>query len=80
MSRCGLVAMFACGIDCYLKIIHFGCTMMESESSKHVVRGLNLLDLQDAGVVMTEGSKGLEAAVEELEQLMFFAGNTSLPP
>eukprot|EP00924_Labyrinthula_sp_SR-Ha-C_P006662 snap_masked-scaffold_29-processed-gene-0.34-mRNA-1 protein AED:1.00 eAED:1.00 QI:0/-1/0/0/-1/1/1/0/75 len=40
--------------------------MMESESSKDVVRGLKLLGFQDAEVIMTEGSKALEAAAEEL--------------
>eukprot|EP00924_Labyrinthula_sp_SR-Ha-C_P004233 snap_masked-scaffold_3-processed-gene-17.36-mRNA-1 protein AED:1.00 eAED:1.00 QI:0/-1/0/0/-1/1/1/0/67 len=40
--------------------------MMETESSKDVVKGLKLLGLQDAEAVMTDGSKALEAAVEEL--------------
>eukprot|EP00924_Labyrinthula_sp_SR-Ha-C_P014564 augustus_masked-scaffold_34-processed-gene-1.10-mRNA-1 protein AED:1.00 eAED:1.00 QI:0/0/0/0/1/1/2/0/588 len=66
MSRYRLVAMFPCGIDCFLKTINFGCSMMESESSKDVVKGLKLLALQDAKVIMTGGSKALEAAVEEL--------------
>eukprot|EP00924_Labyrinthula_sp_SR-Ha-C_P003477 augustus_masked-scaffold_15-processed-gene-10.57-mRNA-1 protein AED:1.00 eAED:1.00 QI:0/0/0/0/1/1/2/0/368 len=39
---------------------------MESEFSKDVVRGLKLLGPQDAQVIMTDGSKALEAAVEEL--------------
>eukprot|EP00924_Labyrinthula_sp_SR-Ha-C_P003492 augustus_masked-scaffold_15-processed-gene-10.68-mRNA-1 protein AED:1.00 eAED:1.00 QI:0/0/0/0/1/1/2/0/220 len=39
---------------------------MESELSKDVVRGLKLLGLQDAEVIMTDGSKALETAVEEL--------------
>eukprot|EP00924_Labyrinthula_sp_SR-Ha-C_P003476 augustus_masked-scaffold_15-processed-gene-10.59-mRNA-1 protein AED:1.00 eAED:1.00 QI:0/0/0/0/1/1/2/0/390 len=40
--------------------------MMESEFSKDVVRGLKLLGLQDAEVIMTDSSKALETAVEEL--------------
>eukprot|EP00924_Labyrinthula_sp_SR-Ha-C_P007866 snap_masked-scaffold_28-processed-gene-4.27-mRNA-1 protein AED:1.00 eAED:1.00 QI:0/-1/0/0/-1/1/1/0/94 len=39
---------------------------MESEASKDVVKGLKLLGLQDAMIIMTDGSKALEAAVEEL--------------
>eukprot|EP00924_Labyrinthula_sp_SR-Ha-C_P000815 augustus_masked-scaffold_7-processed-gene-4.59-mRNA-1 protein AED:1.00 eAED:1.00 QI:0/0/0/0/1/1/3/0/606 len=66
MSRYRLVAMLTCGIDCFLKTINFLCTMMETESSKDVVKGLKLLGLQDAEAVMTDGSKALEAAVEEL--------------
>eukprot|EP00924_Labyrinthula_sp_SR-Ha-C_P002921 augustus_masked-scaffold_13-processed-gene-10.18-mRNA-1 protein AED:1.00 eAED:1.00 QI:0/0/0/0/1/1/2/0/530 len=66
MSRYRLVAMFPCGIDCFRKTIHFGCSMMESEASKDVVKGLKLLGLQDAKVIMTDGSRALEAAVEEL--------------
>eukprot|EP00924_Labyrinthula_sp_SR-Ha-C_P015963 augustus_masked-scaffold_4-processed-gene-14.50-mRNA-1 protein AED:1.00 eAED:1.00 QI:0/0/0/0/1/1/4/0/532 len=66
MSRYRLVAMFPCGIDCFRKTINFGCSMMESESSKDVVKGLKLLGLQDAEVIMTHGSKALEAAMEEL--------------
>eukprot|EP00924_Labyrinthula_sp_SR-Ha-C_P009126 augustus_masked-scaffold_2-processed-gene-13.54-mRNA-1 protein AED:1.00 eAED:1.00 QI:0/0/0/0/1/1/2/0/230 len=58
--------MFPCGIDCFRKTINFGCSMMESEASKDVVKGLKLLGLQDAKVIMTDGSKALEAAVEEL--------------
>eukprot|EP00924_Labyrinthula_sp_SR-Ha-C_P016225 snap_masked-scaffold_52-processed-gene-0.7-mRNA-1 protein AED:1.00 eAED:1.00 QI:0/-1/0/0/-1/1/1/0/247 len=66
MSRYRLVAMFPCGIDCFRKTINFGCSMMESEASKDVVKELKLLDLQDAMVIMTDGSRALEAAVEEL--------------
>eukprot|EP00924_Labyrinthula_sp_SR-Ha-C_P000591 snap_masked-scaffold_27-processed-gene-3.22-mRNA-1 protein AED:1.00 eAED:1.00 QI:0/0/0/0/1/1/2/0/483 len=66
MSRYRLVAMFPCGIDCFRKTINFGCSMMESESSKDVVKGLKLLGLQDAKVIMTDGSKALETAVDEL--------------
>eukprot|EP00924_Labyrinthula_sp_SR-Ha-C_P010842 augustus_masked-scaffold_35-processed-gene-2.84-mRNA-1 protein AED:1.00 eAED:1.00 QI:0/0/0/0/1/1/5/0/512 len=66
MSRYRLVAMFPCGIDCFRKTINFGCSMMESESSKDVVKGLKLLGLQDAKVIMTDGSKALEAAVEKV--------------
>eukprot|EP00924_Labyrinthula_sp_SR-Ha-C_P004946 augustus_masked-scaffold_1-processed-gene-16.14-mRNA-1 protein AED:1.00 eAED:1.00 QI:0/0/0/0/1/1/4/0/604 len=66
MSRYRLVAMFPCGIDCFRKTINFGCSMMESESSKDVVKGLKLLGLQDAKVIMTDGSKALEAAVDEV--------------
>eukprot|EP00924_Labyrinthula_sp_SR-Ha-C_P013241 augustus_masked-scaffold_45-processed-gene-0.1-mRNA-1 protein AED:1.00 eAED:1.00 QI:0/0/0/0/1/1/2/0/311 len=58
--------MFPCGIDCFRITINFGCSMMESEASKDVVKGLKLLGLQDAKVIMTDGSKALEAAVEEL--------------
>eukprot|EP00924_Labyrinthula_sp_SR-Ha-C_P002614 augustus_masked-scaffold_13-processed-gene-1.4-mRNA-1 protein AED:1.00 eAED:1.00 QI:0/0/0/0/1/1/2/0/468 len=66
MSKYRLVDMFPCGIDCFRKTINFGCSMMESESSKDVVKGLNLLGLQDAEVIMTDGSKAMEATVEEL--------------
>eukprot|EP00924_Labyrinthula_sp_SR-Ha-C_P011242 augustus_masked-scaffold_48-processed-gene-1.17-mRNA-1 protein AED:1.00 eAED:1.00 QI:0/0/0/0/1/1/5/0/978 len=66
MSRYRLVAMFPCWIDCFRKTINFGCSMMESESSKDIVRGLKLLGLLHAIVIMTDGSKALEAAVEEL--------------
>eukprot|EP00924_Labyrinthula_sp_SR-Ha-C_P003613 snap_masked-scaffold_3-processed-gene-0.14-mRNA-1 protein AED:1.00 eAED:1.00 QI:0/0/0/0/1/1/2/0/286 len=66
MSRYRLVAMFPCGIDCFRKTINYGCSMMESEASKDDVKGLKLLGLQDAKVIMTEGSKALEAAAEEL--------------
>eukprot|EP00924_Labyrinthula_sp_SR-Ha-C_P016323 augustus_masked-scaffold_73-processed-gene-0.53-mRNA-1 protein AED:1.00 eAED:1.00 QI:0/0/0/0/1/1/4/0/575 len=66
MSRYRLVAMFPCGIDCFRKTINFGCSMMESESSKDVVKGLNLLGLQDAEVIMTDGNRALEAVVDEL--------------
>eukprot|EP00924_Labyrinthula_sp_SR-Ha-C_P015188 augustus_masked-scaffold_9-processed-gene-10.59-mRNA-1 protein AED:1.00 eAED:1.00 QI:0/0/0/0/1/1/2/0/390 len=58
--------MFPCGIDCFRNTINFGCSMMESESSKDVVKGLKLVGLQDALIIMTDGSKALEAAVEEL--------------
>eukprot|EP00924_Labyrinthula_sp_SR-Ha-C_P003551 augustus_masked-scaffold_53-processed-gene-0.5-mRNA-1 protein AED:1.00 eAED:1.00 QI:0/0/0/0/1/1/2/0/258 len=58
--------MLPCGIHCFLNTINFGCSMMESESSKDVVKGLKLLGLQDALIIMTDGSKALEAAVEEL--------------
>eukprot|EP00924_Labyrinthula_sp_SR-Ha-C_P016190 augustus_masked-scaffold_4-processed-gene-21.10-mRNA-1 protein AED:1.00 eAED:1.00 QI:0/0/0/0/1/1/2/0/345 len=58
--------MFPCGIDCFRTTINFGCSMMESESSKVVVRRLKLLGLQDAEVIMTDGTKAREAAVEEL--------------
>eukprot|EP00924_Labyrinthula_sp_SR-Ha-C_P016301 augustus_masked-scaffold_106-processed-gene-0.19-mRNA-1 protein AED:1.00 eAED:1.00 QI:0/0/0/0/1/1/2/0/371 len=58
--------MFPCGIDCFRKTINFGCSMMESESIKDVVKGLKLLGLQDAKVIMTDGSKALEAAVEKV--------------
>eukprot|EP00924_Labyrinthula_sp_SR-Ha-C_P009101 augustus_masked-scaffold_2-processed-gene-12.17-mRNA-1 protein AED:1.00 eAED:1.00 QI:0/0/0/0/1/1/3/0/590 len=66
VSRYRLVAMFPCGIDCFRTTINLGCSMMESEASKDVVKGLKLLGLQDAKVIMTDGSKALEAAVEEL--------------
>eukprot|EP00924_Labyrinthula_sp_SR-Ha-C_P004989 augustus_masked-scaffold_1-processed-gene-17.54-mRNA-1 protein AED:1.00 eAED:1.00 QI:0/0/0/0/1/1/4/0/573 len=66
MSRYRLVAMFPCGINCFRTTINFGCSMLESESSKDVVKGLKLLGLQDAIVIMTDGSKALEAAVEEV--------------
>eukprot|EP00924_Labyrinthula_sp_SR-Ha-C_P010409 snap_masked-scaffold_23-processed-gene-5.15-mRNA-1 protein AED:1.00 eAED:1.00 QI:0/-1/0/0/-1/1/1/0/66 len=39
---------------------------MESEASKDVVKGLKFLGFQDAMVIMTDGSRALEAAVEEL--------------
>eukprot|EP00924_Labyrinthula_sp_SR-Ha-C_P001169 augustus_masked-scaffold_7-processed-gene-15.55-mRNA-1 protein AED:1.00 eAED:1.00 QI:0/0/0/0/1/1/2/0/390 len=58
--------MFTCGIHCFLNTINFGCSMMESESSKDVVKGLKLVGLQDALIIMTDGSKALEAAVEEV--------------
>eukprot|EP00924_Labyrinthula_sp_SR-Ha-C_P010064 augustus_masked-scaffold_40-processed-gene-0.17-mRNA-1 protein AED:1.00 eAED:1.00 QI:0/0/0/0/1/1/5/0/585 len=66
MSRYRLVTTFPCGIDCFRTTINFGCSMMESEASKDVVKGLKLLGLQDAMVIMTDGSRALEAAVEEL--------------
>eukprot|EP00924_Labyrinthula_sp_SR-Ha-C_P013009 maker-scaffold_12-snap-gene-6.41-mRNA-1 protein AED:0.42 eAED:0.44 QI:0/0/0/1/0/0/2/0/344 len=66
MSRYRLLAMFPCGIDCFRKTINSRCSMMESEASKDVVKGLTLLGLQDAKVIMTDGSKALEAAVEEV--------------
>eukprot|EP00924_Labyrinthula_sp_SR-Ha-C_P014096 augustus_masked-scaffold_56-processed-gene-1.86-mRNA-1 protein AED:1.00 eAED:1.00 QI:0/0/0/0/1/1/2/0/357 len=66
MSRYRLVAMIPCGIDCFRTTINFGCSMMESDASKNVVKGLKLLGFQDAEVIMTDGSKALEAAVEEL--------------
>eukprot|EP00924_Labyrinthula_sp_SR-Ha-C_P016196 snap_masked-scaffold_4-processed-gene-21.72-mRNA-1 protein AED:1.00 eAED:1.00 QI:0/0/0/0/1/1/2/0/151 len=47
-SRYGLVAMFSCGIYCFLKTLDFGSTIMESESSKDADRGLKTLGLQDA--------------------------------
>eukprot|EP00924_Labyrinthula_sp_SR-Ha-C_P012157 augustus_masked-scaffold_26-processed-gene-4.26-mRNA-1 protein AED:1.00 eAED:1.00 QI:0/0/0/0/1/1/2/0/342 len=63
--------MFPCGIDCFRTTMNFGCSMMESEASKDVVKGLNLLGLQDAKVIMTDGSKALEGAVEELGYHVF---------
>eukprot|EP00924_Labyrinthula_sp_SR-Ha-C_P001598 augustus_masked-scaffold_18-processed-gene-2.13-mRNA-1 protein AED:1.00 eAED:1.00 QI:0/0/0/0/1/1/3/0/488 len=66
MSRYRLVAMFPYGIDCFRTTINFGCSMMESEPSKDVVKGLKLLGLQDVVVIMTDGSKTLEEAVEEV--------------
>eukprot|EP00924_Labyrinthula_sp_SR-Ha-C_P004782 snap_masked-scaffold_1-processed-gene-11.28-mRNA-1 protein AED:1.00 eAED:1.00 QI:0/0/0/0/1/1/2/0/340 len=66
MSRYRLVVMFPCGIHCFFNTISFGCAMTESELSKDVFRGLKLLGLQDAEVIMADGSKALEAAVEAL--------------
>eukprot|EP00924_Labyrinthula_sp_SR-Ha-C_P002592 augustus_masked-scaffold_13-processed-gene-0.11-mRNA-1 protein AED:1.00 eAED:1.00 QI:0/0/0/0/1/1/2/0/377 len=58
--------MFPCGIDCFRTTINFGCSMMESEASKEVVKGLKLLGLQDEKVIMTDGNRALEAVVDEL--------------
>eukprot|EP00924_Labyrinthula_sp_SR-Ha-C_P007818 augustus_masked-scaffold_28-processed-gene-3.95-mRNA-1 protein AED:1.00 eAED:1.00 QI:0/0/0/0/1/1/2/0/138 len=70
MNRYRLVAMFPCGIDCFRTTINFGCSMMESEASKDVVKGLKLLGLQDAKVIMTDGNEVLTCHENNVDNYM----------
>eukprot|EP00924_Labyrinthula_sp_SR-Ha-C_P000719 augustus_masked-scaffold_7-processed-gene-1.60-mRNA-1 protein AED:1.00 eAED:1.00 QI:0/0/0/0/1/1/3/0/221 len=56
--------MSPCGIDSFLIAIKLGCIMMESESSTDFVKDLKVLGIDKAEVIMTDGSKALEAAIE----------------
>eukprot|EP00924_Labyrinthula_sp_SR-Ha-C_P009335 augustus_masked-scaffold_2-processed-gene-20.47-mRNA-1 protein AED:1.00 eAED:1.00 QI:0/0/0/0/1/1/2/0/263 len=51
--------MFAVGVDCFMKTVNFGCTLMQTENHEQVIRGLKDLGLEHTEVMMSDGSLAL---------------------
>eukprot|EP00924_Labyrinthula_sp_SR-Ha-C_P001337 augustus_masked-scaffold_44-processed-gene-0.0-mRNA-1 protein AED:1.00 eAED:1.00 QI:0/0/0/0/1/1/2/0/494 len=55
LSRYIFVAMFPVGVDCFMKTVSFGCTLMQTENHEQVIRGLKDLGLEHTEVMMSDG-------------------------
>eukprot|EP00924_Labyrinthula_sp_SR-Ha-C_P012121 augustus_masked-scaffold_26-processed-gene-4.7-mRNA-1 protein AED:1.00 eAED:1.00 QI:0/-1/0/0/-1/1/1/0/420 len=66
LSRYIFVAMFPVGVDCFMKTVNFGCTLMQTENHEQVIRGLKDLGLEHTEVMMSDGSLALAKAAKLL--------------
>eukprot|EP00924_Labyrinthula_sp_SR-Ha-C_P011782 snap_masked-scaffold_69-processed-gene-0.14-mRNA-1 protein AED:1.00 eAED:1.00 QI:0/0/0/0/1/1/2/0/657 len=66
LSRYIFVAMFPVGVDCFMKAVNFGCTLMQTENHEQVIRGLKDLGLEHTEVMMSDGSLALAKAAKLL--------------
>eukprot|EP00924_Labyrinthula_sp_SR-Ha-C_P012636 snap_masked-scaffold_10-processed-gene-12.40-mRNA-1 protein AED:1.00 eAED:1.00 QI:0/0/0/0/1/1/2/0/281 len=66
LSRYIFVVMFPVGVDCFMKAVNFGCTLMQTENHEQVIRGLKDLGLEHTEVMMRDGSLALAKAAKLL--------------
>eukprot|EP00924_Labyrinthula_sp_SR-Ha-C_P003643 snap_masked-scaffold_3-processed-gene-1.7-mRNA-1 protein AED:1.00 eAED:1.00 QI:0/-1/0/0/-1/1/1/0/204 len=66
ISRYKMLVMMPVGVDCFFRFISFGCSFMETENSLDEVKGLRLISLTGAKVLMSDGSKSLAKTAREL--------------
>eukprot|EP00924_Labyrinthula_sp_SR-Ha-C_P007922 snap_masked-scaffold_41-processed-gene-0.7-mRNA-1 protein AED:1.00 eAED:1.00 QI:0/-1/0/0/-1/1/1/0/377 len=83
LSRYIFVAMFSMGVDCFMKTVNFGCTLMQTEHHEQVIRGLKDLGLEHTEVMMSDDSLALAKAAkllgaEQVRCVKHFSASSSL--
>eukprot|EP00924_Labyrinthula_sp_SR-Ha-C_P008083 snap_masked-scaffold_11-processed-gene-2.2-mRNA-1 protein AED:1.00 eAED:1.00 QI:0/0/0/0/1/1/2/0/432 len=66
LSKYVFVSMFPVGVDCLMKTVNFGCSLMQTENNVDVTRGLTDLELKKMKVIMSDGSLALAKSAHDL--------------
>eukprot|EP00924_Labyrinthula_sp_SR-Ha-C_P012328 snap_masked-scaffold_10-processed-gene-3.8-mRNA-1 protein AED:1.00 eAED:1.00 QI:0/0/0/0/1/1/2/0/141 len=66
LSKYIFVSMFPVGVNCFMKIVNLGCSLMRTENILDVTRDLKDLDLKKMKVTMSIGSLALAKSAQYL--------------
>eukprot|EP00924_Labyrinthula_sp_SR-Ha-C_P005605 snap_masked-scaffold_92-processed-gene-0.7-mRNA-1 protein AED:1.00 eAED:1.00 QI:0/-1/0/0/-1/1/1/0/61 len=58
--------MFPMEVDCFMKTVNFGCTIMQAENHEQVIRGLKDLGLEHTEIMLSYGFLTLARAAKLL--------------
>eukprot|EP00924_Labyrinthula_sp_SR-Ha-C_P014898 snap_masked-scaffold_9-processed-gene-1.18-mRNA-1 protein AED:1.00 eAED:1.00 QI:0/0/0/0/1/1/2/0/175 len=66
LSKYIIMSMFPMGVDCFMKTVNFGCSLMQTENNVDVTRNPTDFELKKMKVIMSDGALALANSAQDL--------------